>query len=99
MSAGYKVILGDLDAMAKAFATESTDFARLRRRMSPDPVDGGDATLNAGIAAVLALLGAGNAALTTAMHEHADKLKKCHDGYKEDDSDVVALYNKLIAQA
>jgi hypothetical protein len=67
--------------------------------MSPDPVDGGDTTLNAGIAAVLALLGAGNAALTKAMGEHADKLKKCHDDYKEDDSDVVALYNKLIAQA
>ena len=60
MSAGYQVILADLEAMAQAFATESADFAKLRRRMSPEPVDGGDGTLNAGIAAVLALLGAGN---------------------------------------
>jgi hypothetical protein len=99
MGTGYRVILSDLDAVAKAFATESTEFAKLRSQMSPHPVDGGDETLNAGIAAVLALLGAGNAALVKVMHEHADKMKTCHDNYKESDSDVVALYNKLIAQA
>jgi hypothetical protein len=95
MGAGYKVILGDLDAAAGAFTTESADFGKLRSRMSPAPVDGGDATVNAGIEAVLALFAAGNAALVKAMHEHGDKLKTCHDNYKEDDSDVVALYNKL----
>ena len=33
------------------------------------------------------------------MAEHSKRLKACHDGYKSDDSDVVALYNKLIEQA
>jgi len=35
------VILSDLDGAAQAFATESTDFAKLRARISPPPVDGG----------------------------------------------------------
>jgi Family of unknown function (DUF6317) len=95
MGAGYKVILGDLDAAASAFSTESADFSKLRSRMSPPPVDGGDGAVNAGIEAVLALFAAGNAALVKAMHEHGEKLRTCHDSYKEDDSDVVALYNKL----
>ncbi len=99
MGAGYKVILGDLDAAAGAFATESTDFGKLRSRMSPAPVDGGDAAVDAGIEAVLALFKAGNAALVKAVHDHSEKLKECHDNYKEDDSDVVALYNKLSEMA
>jgi hypothetical protein len=99
MGAGYRVILSDLDAAAQAFATESTDFAKLRARMSPPPVDGGDDTVNSGISAVLSLLGAGNAGLSEAMAEHSKRLKACHDGYKSDDSDVVALYNKVIEQA
>jgi Family of unknown function (DUF6317) len=96
---GYRVVLADLDAAATAFATESTDFARLRPRMSPHAVDGGDDTVNAGIAAVLSLFGAGNAALSAAMSAHAGKLRACHDGYRSDDSDVVALYNTLIDEA
>ena len=59
MGAGYQVILSDLDAAAHAFATESTDFAKLRARMSPPPVDGGDDTVNSGIAAVLSTSGRG----------------------------------------
>jgi hypothetical protein len=33
------------------------------------------------------------------MAEHGTKLKECHDDYKENDSDVVALYNKVIGEA
>ncbi|MDT4989631.1 MAG: hypothetical protein QOI74_3725 [Micromonosporaceae bacterium] len=99
MGAGYTVVLGDLASVAQAFAKESVDFAKLRTRMSPDAVDGGDEVLNAGIAAVLDLLGAGNAAVSAAMGMHSEKLKNCHDGYQADDSDVVALYNKLITEA
>ena len=97
--AGYQVVLADLAAAASAFSTESGDFAKLRPRMSPQPVDGGDDTVNAGIAAVLALFGQGNAGIAAAMAAHGVRLRACHDGYKADDADVVALYNKLIDEA
>jgi hypothetical protein len=48
-------VLGDLEEMGRAFSTESAHFGKLRTRMAPAPVDGGEATVNAGIAAVLSL--------------------------------------------
>jgi len=99
MGAGYQVVLGDLEEMARAFSTESDDFGKLRPRMAPAPVDGGEATVNAGIAAVLSLFGALNAGISEAMGEHGKRVQECHDDYKENDSDVVALYNKLIEEA
>jgi len=99
MGGGYQVVHDDLQNLARAFATESGEFARLRPRMAPAPVDGGDATVNAGIAAVLSLFASLNAGISGAMGEHAAKLQECHDGYKDNDSDVVALYNKVIEEA
>ena len=96
MGAGYQVIHGDLGDLAGAFTTESGEFAGLRPRMAPAPVDGGDPTVNAGIAAVLSQFAALNAGISAAMGEHGAKLKECHDDYQENDSDVVALYNKVI---
>jgi hypothetical protein len=99
MGAGYHVVYADLGDLAGSFTTESGVFAELRPRMAPDPVDGGEATLNAGIAAVLSLFASLNAGISAAMGEHGVKLKECHDDYKENDADVVALYNKVIGQA
>jgi hypothetical protein len=99
MGAGYQVVLGDLQDLAGAFAKESGDFAGLRPRMAPAPVEAGDATVNAGIAAVLSLFASLNAGISQAMGEHGRKLHESHDAYKENDSDVAALYNKLIEEA
>ena len=99
MGAGYQVVYGDLGDLAGAFTSESAQFAGLRPRMAPAPVDGGDATVDAGIAAVLSLFAALNAGIATAMAEHGTKLRECRDDYQENDSDVVALYNKVIAEA
>jgi hypothetical protein len=99
MGASFQVILGDLQDLAGAFTKESDDFAGLRPRMAPAPVDAGDATVNAGMAAVLALFGSLNAGISKAMEEHGTKLEECHDDYHENDSDVVALYNKIIEEA
>jgi hypothetical protein len=99
MGAGYQVVLGDLEEMARAFSTEADDFEKLRPRMAPAPPDGGEATVNAGIAAVLALFKSLNAGISEAMGEHGKRVQECHDDYKQNDSDVVALYNKLIEEA
>ena len=99
MGAGYQVVYDDLGNLAGAFASESGTFAGLRPRMAPAPVDGGDATVNAGIAAVLSLFASLNAGISEAMGEHGTKLRETHDDYKENDSDVVALYNKAIGEA
>jgi Family of unknown function (DUF6317) len=99
MGASFQVILGDLQDLAGAFTKESDDFAGLRPRMAPAPVDAGDATVNAGIAAVLSLFASLNAGISKAMEEHGTKLEECHDDYHENDSDVVALYNKIIEEA
>jgi hypothetical protein len=40
-----------------------------------------------------------NAGISGAMGEHGTKLRECHDDYHENDSDVVALYNKVIEEA
>jgi hypothetical protein len=99
MGAGYQVVHADLGDMASTFTSESGTFAGLRPRMAPAPVDGGDATVDAGIAAVLSVFASLNAGISAAMAEHGTKLKECHDDYKENDSDVVALYNKVIGEA
>jgi hypothetical protein len=98
MGAGYQVVYGDLQDLASAFTGESAQFAGLRPRMAPAPVDGGDATVNAGIAAVLALFASLKAGISGAMQEHGTKLRECHDDYHENDSDVVALYNKILGE-
>jgi hypothetical protein len=75
---------------------------RVRRAAAADgagTVDGGDATVNAGIGAVLSLFAALNAGISEAMGEHGTKLQDCHDDYQENDSDVVVLYNKVIEEA
>jgi Family of unknown function (DUF6317) len=99
MGAGYQVVLGDLEEMARAFSTEATDFEKLRPRMAMAPVDGGEATVNAGIAAVLSLFASLNAGVSEAMGEHGKRVQECHDDYHQNDSDVVALYNRLIEEA
>jgi len=99
MGAGYQVVYDDLGDLASTFGTEAGTFAGLRPRMAPAPVDGGDATVDAGIAAVLSLFASLNAGISSAMSEHGTKLRECHDDYKENDSDVVALYNKVIDEA
>jgi hypothetical protein len=99
MGAGYQVVYDDLGDMASAFTAESGTFAGLRGKMAPQPVDGGDATVDAGISAVLSLFASLNVGISTAMAEHGTKLKECHDDYKQNDSDVVALYNKVIGEA
>jgi hypothetical protein len=99
MGAGYRVVLGDLEEMARAFSTEATDFEALRPRMAPAAVDGGEATVNSGIAAVLSLFASLNAGISEAMAEHGKRVRECHDDYKQNDSDVVGLYNKLIEEA
>ena len=99
MGAGYQVVYGDLGDLAGAFSSESGEFAGLRPRMAPAPVDGGDATVDAGIAALLSLFASLNAGISQAMGEHGTKLRECHDDYKANDSDVVALYNKVIGAA
>jgi hypothetical protein len=99
MGAGYQVVYDDLQDLARAFSAECDEFAGLRPRMAPAPVDGGDATVNTGIRAVLSLFAALNAGISEAMGEHGTKLQECHDDYKENDSDVVVLYNKVIEEA
>jgi hypothetical protein len=99
MGAGYQVVHDDLGDLAGSFVSESGQFAGLRPRMAPAAVDGGDATLDAGIAAVLSLFASLNAGISGAMAEHGRKLGECRDDYHENDSDVVALYNKVIGQA
>lgn len=99
MGAGYQVVHADLGDLASAFTAESATFAGLRPRMAPPAVDGGDATVDAGIAAVLSVFASLNAGISGAMAEHGTKLAECHDDYQENDSDVVALYNKVIGEA
>lgn len=99
MSDGYQVVLDDLQDMARTMTTESSEFAGLRGRMAPSPVDGGDATLNAGITAVLSLFASLNASVSDAMAEHGKKVQDTHDDYHANDSDVVGLFNKMIEQA
>jgi hypothetical protein len=99
MGAGYQVIHDDLQDLASSFKAESGQFAGLRPRMAPAPVDGGDATVNAGIAAVLSLFASLNASISEAMGEHGSKLQESHDEYEESDSDVLGLFNKVIEEA
>jgi hypothetical protein len=99
MGAGYRVVLDDLQDMARTMTAESAEFAGLRSRMAPAPVDGGEATLNAGIAAVVSLFASLNAAVSDAMADHGKKVQATHDDYRESDSDVVGLFNKMIEEA
>jgi hypothetical protein len=99
MGAGYQVVLSDLQDMARSFTAESAEFGKLRPRMAPAPVDAGEITVNAGIGAVLNLFAALNASISDAMAEHGKAVQDCHDDYKQDDSDVAGLFNKLIEEA
>jgi hypothetical protein len=99
MGKGYQVVLDDLQDMARTMSSESTQFAGLRPRMAPAPVSGGDATVDAGISAVLALFSSLNATISAAMADHGRKVQETHDGYKEDDSDVNLLFTDLIEKA
>src|ERR1700750_3123716 len=99
MGAGYQVIYDDLADMATTFRHDADYFSGLRSQMAPAPVDGGDATVNDGISAVMSLFDTLNATITTALDGHAKAVQGCHDDYKNNDSDVAVLYNKLIADA
>jgi hypothetical protein len=99
MGAGYEVILSDLQDMARSFTAESTEFGGLRPRMAPAPIDAGEVTINAGIAAVLNLFASLNAGISDALAEHGKAVQDCHDDYQRDDSDVAGLFNKMIEEA
>lgn len=99
MGKGYRVVLDDLQDMARTMSAEGSALAELRPRMAPNPASGGDSAVDAGITAVLTLFASLNAAISDAMAEHSKKVQETHDNYKQDDSDVALLFNDMIGKA
>jgi hypothetical protein len=98
MGAGYQVILSDLGQLATAFGNESSTLKTLAPKLAPPPVGTGDAGLDATLQSLLDTFGVYGTALTKALSDHASKLSTCHNNYKQNDADVVLLFNTMISE-
>lgn len=97
MGKGYQVVLGDIQAVATAFGTESTTLHGLEPKLAPPPVGTGDAGLDATLRALLDTFGVYGSAITAKLSGHEKKLTTVHDNYKQNDADVVELFNTMLS--
>ena len=97
MSEKFHVILGDLTQAANTFHVESGVFDGIINGPNyPTPVDGGDATFNASLNAVLAELVFLHSSLAAWMADHGDKLQQVRDGYAQVDQSMHELFDDLM---
>lgn len=96
MAEGYQTILTDLEFLAASFRRESELFSELSPKMAPGPVDAGGELVNVAIKSVMSLLTSLNKAIAGQMYENYGNVLAVHDGYKENDADVEALFNKMM---
>lgn len=99
MGSHFRVVLADLKEAGDTFTQGSAAFAVLHPRLAPASAASGDATLDAALDALLGVFSVAGEALVMVMHNHGEKLTRCHDNYREYDSDVAALYDRLIEEA
>lgn len=98
MGAGYQVILSDIGQLATAFSSESSTVKALVSKLAPAGVGTGDSGLDATLRSLLDTFGVYGTALTKALSDHAGKLHTCHDNYKQNDADVVQLFNVMLSE-
>lgn len=96
MGKGYQVVLGDIQNVASAFDTEATTLTSLQGKLSPSPVGTGDGNVDAVLSALLDTFGVYGTAISGKLADHGKKLTTCHNNYKSNDSDVVALFNTML---
>jgi hypothetical protein len=96
MGAGYQVILSDIGQLATAFTSESANLKTLAPTLAPPPVGTGDAGLDGTLRFLLDTFGVYCTAITGKLSDHASKLTTCHNNYKQNDADVVELFNTML---
>jgi len=96
MGAGYQVILGDLAAAAKTFATESREVASLKSSLNPPMAETGDSELDSVVSGLLLSFSALQAGFNRRLSAHAEALQTCHDNYTSTDADVERLFNTVL---
>jgi hypothetical protein len=96
VSAGYQVILGDLGAAAKTFATESQEVGNLKANLSPPMAETGGSELDSMLGGLLLSFAALQGGFTRRLSSHAQALQSCHDNYTKTDADVERLFNTVL---
>lgn len=93
--AGYEVVLGDLSSMAATFRTEAGTYRGLKDKVSPPPVDTGDATLDSVLRAVTETLDVLHTRMATSIEDHGDELQVTRDSYAGREIDNHGLFDDL----
>ena len=96
MSAGYRVILDDLQAAASIFPTEASALQKIN--IDPPSAASGDDTLDSIIKALMDTFGVYRDAIPEKLRDHGKKLQQCHDNYHQNEADVVEVYNNVMSQ-
>ncbi|MGN5379084.1 hypothetical protein BIV25_37990 [Streptomyces sp. MUSC 14] len=95
MSADFKVILGDLTRMTKAFHDSATDYRKLHSDVAPPVGSGGDPGLDHAIKEVADLIIGLHIGLADRLDEHGDKVGYARDSFHRHDIDVRGLFDDL----
>jgi Family of unknown function (DUF6317) len=94
-SAGFQVVLSDLEGMAGAFRHESAAFGDIMPGSGPPCPDGGGADINTAMDATVQLLGLLHQQMATVIGEHAAKLQTAHNRYEHTEISLAQLATQL----
>jgi uncharacterized protein YukE len=98
MSAGFQVILSDLDDMAGTFTSEVGTYQAISAKLNPPVADSGDGSLNETMQSVLNLLSYLQGKMAESIDEHATNLRSARDAYQKNETDIHGLYNDLMPE-
>jgi hypothetical protein len=91
------VVLADLAALHRNFATEASAYEQLIPSINPPAVDGGDANLNSVLTALVETFDVAHHRIADNIAHHADALKNAHESFaRQDSGDTRFLYDNLM---
>ena len=97
MSDGYEVLMADLLAMSRTFTKESQTLSTAVGAAGVSAPDGGDATINAALAAALQAAGLTTGQLAAVVADHGTKLDGAYRQYRDTEEGNVQLCQQLTS--
>jgi 3-oxoacyl-(acyl-carrier-protein) synthase len=97
VSDGYAVLMADLLAMSRTFTRESQTLSTAAGAAGVSAPDGGDATVNAALAAALQAARLTTGQLSAVIAGHGTKLDGAYRQYREAEESNVQLCQQLTS--
>ena len=92
---GFRVVLSDLQSLARVFERESAGLAEIMPDDGPPCPDAGGGDVDAAMRATVQFVGLLHQQLAVLIGEHGRKLRAAHDNYERTEASVARMADQL----